>query len=530
MVVKAVKNREELNHSRMLRQNTWGDHPEVNEFVNRIFNDHFPDLKKIRKKHLKVVLLDLYVCWYYDPDMCLGVHFNKNKYKAGSVNNALHISELTIPVVKRLSDDGFIYMKLGNNVVINKITRIWPSEKLIALFEKASFNILDIREAPNTNPIVLRTEDPNYIPKNSRDKIPKIDVDYEPDEECEAMIKVGIEYNELLYRTHIDCGHLTKPFIERKKGRNQNKPAKIQINQSNKFVRRIFNVDTEHGCNYLWGKGGRFYGGFWQQLGKEDRSHIRLNGELAIELDFSGWHVALCYARKDINYYDTYGFKADPYEIEVPEIEGEQHEDYKRWLIKTVMLVAINAKDEASTIGAVRHTDTPDDPDIVRPDDLKLTDVLILSILNKLKEKHSDIAEFFCSGAGIELQNIDGRMTESIIKKFTADEVPVLTIHDSYMVPESYNHVLFSEMLVAFKAIGLEGKHLGGEGLSSLESDLAFTKVKQLGYVDELYDDEEPAGGKEHCDMDYQKSLDFKPTPAYNRRLQDFQKWKANLP
>ena len=106
--VKAEKTGAELNHSRPLNISTWSDYPEVNGFVDEIYKNHFSDLTQIKKKHLKVVLLDLYVCWFYDPDMCLAISLDNNAYKKNSIYNALFISNLTIKIVGRLKRDGLI--------------------------------------------------------------------------------------------------------------------------------------------------------------------------------------------------------------------------------------------------------------------------------------------------------------------------------------------------------------------------------------------------------------------------------------
>ena len=71
---------------------------------------------------------------------------------------------------------------------------------------------------------------------------------------------------------------------------------------------------------------------------------------------------------------------------------------------------------------------------------------------------------------------MDGQITEQLIKTFTQSRVPILTVHDSYLVPEDYNRDLLAEMMKEYKAIGLEGKHLGGTGLASLDTDLAYTR------------------------------------------------------
>ena len=48
--------------SRPFDVHKWSDHPEVNNFVNSIYDKHFKLQKsEILKKHLKVVLLDLYI-------------------------------------------------------------------------------------------------------------------------------------------------------------------------------------------------------------------------------------------------------------------------------------------------------------------------------------------------------------------------------------------------------------------------------------------------------------------------------------
>jgi hypothetical protein len=91
-------------------------------------------------------------------------------------------------------------------------------------------------------------------------------------------------YNELLCQTYVDIPSLQEPFIVRqlKNGRTQ----KLQINQTKKFVRRIFSRDD-------WEMNGRFYGGFWQQISKNFRKQIYINDSPTIEVDYKGLHAAI---------------------------------------------------------------------------------------------------------------------------------------------------------------------------------------------------------------------------------------------
>ena len=76
-----TKTPEQLNHSRQLDVHVWSDFPEINQFIDQIHDLHFTDsLTRIRKHHLKVVLLDLYVAWLTDPELCITVHMGNSRY------------------------------------------------------------------------------------------------------------------------------------------------------------------------------------------------------------------------------------------------------------------------------------------------------------------------------------------------------------------------------------------------------------------------------------------------------------------
>ena len=89
---------------------------------------------------------------------------------------------------------------------------------------------------------------------------------------------------------------------------------------------------------------------------------------------------------------------------------------------------------EDSAIQAIQKTPTPED--IIRPEGLVLTNKLLSEILDKLKEKHSPIAEYFCTGMGIKLQNVDGEITMNLIAEYTKLKIPLLAIHDSYVIED----------------------------------------------------------------------------------------------
>ena len=60
-------------------------------------------------------------------------------------------------------------------------------------------------------------------------------------------------------------------------------------------------------------------------------------------------------------------------------------------------------------------------------------------IIDLIKKNHSDISEFFFSGKGVELQNIDSHMALDIIDFFYKNGIPVLPIHDSFIIEKNHS-------------------------------------------------------------------------------------------
>ena len=121
------------NCSRPLDVHLTSNHPEIKELVEEIFNEYFdPSSSNINivKKHLKVVLLDLYVAWNKDPLLEIGVHMSPNDYSDGTVfskgksrYNKLHIKRTIINVIHTLRDKGLIGFYKGTEAN-QKVSRI----------------------------------------------------------------------------------------------------------------------------------------------------------------------------------------------------------------------------------------------------------------------------------------------------------------------------------------------------------------------------------------------------------------------
>ena len=74
----------DYQHSRILDVHRWSEHQEANLFVDEVYdtflNRQEQENTRIKKEHLKVILLDLYVAWLNDPDLNIAVHMSPATY------------------------------------------------------------------------------------------------------------------------------------------------------------------------------------------------------------------------------------------------------------------------------------------------------------------------------------------------------------------------------------------------------------------------------------------------------------------
>ena len=167
-----------------------------------------------------------------------------------------------------------------------------------------------------------------------------------------------------------------------------------------------------------------------------------MNNITTVEIDFSALHVILAYAEAGIDYWER--MDSDPYVLPVPDVTNEEH---ARDIVKLLFLMAFNASDEQALFRAFRseldYTKYPH----------SFPDKALSDLLATIKERHPDIAHLICSGAGLRLMNIDARICEYVIADFVSTATPILTIHDSFIVPVGSEERLNEVMREAFNQV-----------------------------------------------------------------------------
>ena len=160
-----------------------------------------------------------------------------------------------------------------------------------------------------------------------------------------------------------------------------------------------------------------------------------------VEIDFGSLHVAMAYASAGLNYFDL-GIR-DPYALAKFEFfDGDQRE-----LVKQLMLIALNAKDDAETYGAFRDDQPTGSPN------KRLTNVQLAEVLDTLKALHEPISDFIANDAGIRFMRMDSDISNLIVEYFVEQDIPILVMHDSYIVPKKHRDELTHTMEEAFTAV-----------------------------------------------------------------------------
>jgi hypothetical protein len=160
--------------------------------------------------------------------------------------------------------------------------------------------------------------------------------------------------------------------------------------------------------------GGRWYNDL-QNIPRETRSRLRLNGQPIAINDYSAFYPSLLYAQVGAD------CDGDPYVIP----------NWSRSISKTALNILINAKTKLSAIRAIAKNlkergDRSSQKD--RHDKAR-------AIIAALKTRNAPIAQFFHSDAGKRLMWHEAFLLHDNMRDLMKLEIPFLPLHDALLVP-----------------------------------------------------------------------------------------------
>lgn len=151
----------------------------------------------------------------------------------------------------------------------------------------------------------------------------------------------------------------------------------------------------------------RFYSAI-QNIKSSERRNIRIDGEGLVEIDLVSHHAALAYGLENITPpNDLYGIQY-----------------WDRKTVKIATIIAFNAKDKKSGIKAISS-------------ELNLEVNKAKKLMDDVMNFHDPIRKYFFSDSGMSFMKIEGDLFEKMMPKLIRAKLPVLNIHDGWMVPVS---------------------------------------------------------------------------------------------
>jgi hypothetical protein len=212
--------------------------------------------------------------------------------------------------------------------------------------------------------------------------------------------------------------------------------AEFVVNTTLRSMFRVFN----HGA---WTKGGRYYGGWWQQVRSRDRAFFRLNGSEVEELDIDHCHPDLLYGKAGLR------LDGDAYEMD----------GWTRAQGKQAFNTLLNSSTEAEALHSIAWNLFGGETDPAA------------MIIRHVRRRHPkiDALGLFCSGAGLELMNADAEVAHDVMRDLAIKaKVPVLPVHDSFIVRKQDVGLLAEAIERALAKQGIRSPRVSGSSDGSM--------------------------------------------------------------
>ena len=386
-----------------------------------------PKYLKFYIKQLRTTLANLFSVNSISEDLYIFYSRDRGYYKKSKKYNPNGISfRPLVYLVDNLKEHGWINHIIGRYDKENeegKRSRMCPSKKLIQIFDE--FKI--------TTKHLYRKQMDCIRLKDTKKKFKE----YEDNSVTCSMRAKLHAYNNLLHRTNI------------KLTRNKKVSNYLEVkptNFNNKEYYRIFNDGS-------FELGGRFYGPWWVTLSKDIRKYITINNNKTVELDYSSLNIHLLYSEEGLNYYDLNDKTADPYTL-----KGVNKNE--RDINKLIITIALNITDKSKFVYAVKGGIKGDNDKNYSLGNKKLLGVPnakeIWRRIRLFEKENSLIKHHLFTGVGKRLQFKDSCIAESIIESMVNNNIPILAIHDSFIVQHRDKSNLYKSMDHIFRSFKLK--------------------------------------------------------------------------
>jgi hypothetical protein len=378
-----------------------------NHIIKEIQDNQLPFTVRNKQENISVLVANLFKIHILNCRPYSRTYMDANEFTEIRSNSYFNIGYQgwanTVRIFEKL---GYLTIFPGGYFEVQQtgyLTKLKISDKFKELVNKFDLTYQDILK--RTPPISLKDSKDNEIKViNSKTTNP---------------IRKRLErYNNLILSSDIE---LPIDKIDYKK------------RKSTGFANRTY---TKHYLDRSYKSGGKYYSPCWQNLSKELRKEIKINGQETVELDFNAMHLHLLYCKvnKKLTNYIPEG--TDAYQLP----------NRNRKIVKTSFTCCINNNCNKDNVNQVVG------PKVAQKfPEIFVKNTSYRDILEELGSHHPEVSQFFYAQIGNEVSNMESKVSDYIIGKLTRKNILVLNIHDSFIVSIPYKDILLNTMIDAFK-------------------------------------------------------------------------------
>ena len=403
--------------------------PEIGYLARKIAKSYETNTGK-SPKYIEHIVCNCYMAWVYQQSV---VYFSKNEqwteYNASIKDRKNKFSVISFRTELRyLEANSYITTLKGKKCDWNKslsmASRMVPTETLESEFDIAWETAIEytsetIRFKKN------RDDNSKTLRECAKDaSIPA------PTAEVLERQDFLTQYNNYLRKQYCTYEGVLKQYLWDKDSKS------TVILEKDGDVRFIPQLTSNYSGD--WEHGGRFYahGMFdmvdYQQLSKEKRSTIKINGETTAEVDYSCLHLSLMYAKcgKQLK-GDAYGWHTD------------------RKLAKMITIITLNSRSKHSAASAVFA--------YCNSDEYTTSLEEIKTLIDKMLSYHKTVSQYIFGSLSqvnaLTMQHTDSVIMERVLKSLHKRNIPALPVHDSVIVPEKYRNTAIRIMKEQYKQV-----------------------------------------------------------------------------
>ena len=334
--------------------------------------------------------------------------YSRSKGEKCIVNNRRNITPYkVIKCVDYLEKEGYVVNFSGTaskNPEYRTVSILEPTEK----FMKEFLTLDDVRQIEQdyldaVDGVILRDAD-------------KIAMNYIKTEETEKMKDLVLRLNKINEKSIILTG---------------------EGYRLSNIYSRIFNE--------TFSQGGRFYRADILQLHSKDgnqRLDITIDGKPVAEVDFQNLHFRIAAVLEGMDMQDV---PMDMYSDILDDVTNK----VDRRIVKLAVNIMFNCKSVESAKRAIQgeiNSLSYEDKEVYTLGNAK-------SVMALIEMNYSDFSEMFCNedSFGRVLQNLDSHLAADILEVFVLKEIPILCVHDSFVVAKEHLELLVLTMAHKFR-------------------------------------------------------------------------------